>query len=414
LRILILSQFFYPEIGAPAARFYDFSQYFMERGHQVSVLTGFPNFPSGKIHAGYEGKRYMREEIDGIDVHRSYLYTSGKTGFRAKSMGYLSFMLSSAYNGTRRVDRPDVLLATAPPPTVGGAARYIARRHKIPLVYDLRDLWPEALVLGGRLKNRAIISSLERMNDRVYRQAEAITTVSEGKRIRLIECGVPAEKIQVIPNGVDLSYFDGAAQAEQQTTETMAREAGIPENAFTVTYAGIMNPPQGLSILLDAADVFAKEPGMGNVHFVLIGSGSMREELETRAAQQSNVTLLPEQPRVRIPAFLCRSSANVVPLRPRKDTHTVPSKIFEYMASGRPLLLSADSEPARIVEEAKGGLISSAGNLEGLLASIRQVHDNQTEAAEMGRNARAYVDQNYNRNDLNRRFLQLLEGLTSS
>jgi colanic acid biosynthesis glycosyl transferase WcaI len=409
MKILILSQFFHPEIGAPAARFYDFAQYFIARGHEVHVLTGFPNFPSGKMHAGYEGRRWMREEIDGIQVHRSWIFASEDLSFRSKALGYASFMTTSALAGMFRVERPDILLSTAPPPTIGAAAIALSMRFGIPLIHDLRDLWPEALVLGGRLKEGMISRSLERLNRMTYKRASAITTVSDGKRTRLVEEGVPADKIHVIPNGVDLDYFDEAVSEESTNVEGILRRAGVPEESLRITYAGIMNPPQGLPILLDAAEALAAEAP--ELHFVLVGSGSMREELLARAHSIPNATLIDEQPRRRIPAFLSGSFANAVTLRPRKDTHTVPSKIFEYMASRRPLLLSADSEPARIADQAGAGPISAAGDLPGLLANIRSLLADKEAADAMGNSGRKHVDSHYNRSELNARFLSLVSEL---
>jgi glycosyltransferase involved in cell wall biosynthesis len=348
----------------------------------------------------------MHEEIDGIQVHRSWIFASEDLSFRSKALGYASFMTSSALLGMFRLERPDILLSTAPPPTIGAAALALAARFGIPLIHDLRDLWPEALVLGGRLKDGWISRSLEELNRRTYHRAAVITTVSEGKRTRLIETGVPAEKIHVIPNGVDLDYFDSAVTEESEEVAGILRRAGVPDDVRRITYAGIMNPPQGLSILLDAAERLASEAP--DLHFVLVGSGSMRAELVERARDLPNATIVDEQPRRRVPAFLQGSFANVVTLRPRKDTHTVPSKIFEYMASRRPLLLSADSEPQRIVEQADAGPVSAAGDLDGLLGGIRQLHADPEAGDAMGSRGRAHVEEHYNRSELNARFLSLV------
>lgn len=414
LRILIVSQFFAPEMGAPAARFHDFAQYFLRLGHRVTVLTAFPNFPSGRIHEAYRGRRYMTEDVDGIHVIRTWIHAAGKVSFAHKAAGYLSFLSSSSAAALLHPLAADVVIGTAPPPTIGPIALAAALRRRVPLIYDLRDLWPEAIVLSGRLRNPAIAAGLEGINSVVYRAAAAVTTVSDGKRDRLVERGVHPSKVHVIPNGVDLGYFDRAVASEGAAADAMLDAHGVPRDAFKVLYAGVMNPPQGLSILVEAAEALAAD--RERVHLVLVGNGSEREALVARARDRgiTNVTFLPEQPRARIPALLDRSDASVVPLRPRRDTHTVPSKIFECMASHRPLVLSADAEPARIVREADAGPVSPAGDLGGLVQGIRTLAGDRAQAARRGERGRAFVERSYNREELNARFLHLVERLVRS
>lgn len=407
MRVLILSQFFYPEMGAPAARFLDFARYFQRHGHEVSILTGFPNFPSGKIHAGYEGKLYMEEEIEGIRVYRTWLHSSPTLGFLNKALGYATFAGSSILAAASKLPDFDAMVATAPPPSIGASALAIAHGKKIPFIYDLRDLWPDAIVNSGRLTNPLLVRSFEALNRATYKKAFALTTVSDGKKEALIEAGVPAQKIEVIPNGVDMKFFDAQAHKNDREVREILQAHGVPENRFIVTYAGIMNPPQGLDILLDSAESIQKSHP--NVHFVLVGGGSCRAALEARAAKLPNATLIPEQPRERIPTFLSLSDANAVPLRPRKDSHTVPSKIFEYMASGRPLLLSADGEPQDIVRRSSGGLFSRAGDLDGFLRNLQTMIQSPELRVEAGTNARVFVENHYNRQNLNRRFMHILE-----
>ena len=407
LRVLILSQFFYPEMGAPAARFLDFSRYFLKNGHEVMVLTGFPNFPSGKIHEGYGKKIFMEEDFEGIKIFRTWLHSSPRLGFANKAMGYASFTASSILGAASRLPDFDVMVATAPPPTIGLSALAIAKGRNRPFVYDLRDLWPEAIVNSGRLKNTMLIGGFERLNQAAYQGASAITTVSNGKKEALVQAGVPQEKIEVIPNGVSLEAFDENAEQNMGLAEKMLRENGVPRGAFTITYAGIMNPPQGLDgVIRVASSMNTSHP---NLHFIFVGNGSCRSALIEQARNLDNVTFLPEQPREYIPSFLSLSDANVVPLKPRKDSHTVPSKIFEYMAAGRPLLLSADGEPRNIVKDSLGGLISPAGDETGLKSNLIRLLQDSVLRCEAGANGRHFVEANYNRRELNRRFLKLLE-----
>ncbi len=389
LDILVISQFFSPEMGAPAARFHDFGRLLIERGHRVRVVTGFPNSPSGVVPAEYRGRLVQREEIDGIEVLRTWLFTSPRLSAVTKSLGFGSFALSACLRAIATRGRPDVVIATSPPPTVGIPGILASRWLRAPMVFDVRDIWPEAIAESGRLKSGPLIRSLEAVERSVYRAAAAVTVVTEGKRTRLIEKGVPESKLAVIPNGVDLSRFDEV----DATGAEVLKAAGADLDRFVVCYAGVFNPPQGLDILVDvAAALRDRHPDeAARIQIALVGNGSLREHLERRVADEGLgdlVVFTGEQSRDRIPSILVAASAVAVTLRPRRDTHTVPSKIYEAMASGRPVLLSADGAPAEIVSESGAGLATPAGDLEGLLGSIRRLAANPGEAEALGRAGR--------------------------
>ncbi len=392
LDILVISQFFSPEMGAPAARFHDFGRLLVERGHRVRVVTGFPNSPSGVVPEAYRGRLVQNEVIDGIEVLRGWLFTSPRLSPLTKSLAFASFAASASLRvlATRR--RPDVVIATSPPPTAGIPGILASRWLRAPLIFDVRDIWPEAIALSGRVRSRSLIRTLEAVERAVYRASAAVTVVTEGKRTRLIEKGVPEEKLAVIPNGVDLSRFDRVDGAGRDLLET----AGVDLKRFVVCYAGIFNPPQGLDILIDAAvrlrDRYPNE--VGGIQIVLVGNGSERARLEGRVRDEGlsrTVLFVGEQPRDRIPSMLSAVDAVAVTLRPRRDTHTVPSKLYEAMASSRPVLLSADGAPAEMIQEAGAGLATPAGDVDALVASIRRLVADREQAAALGRAGREYA-----------------------
>lgn len=393
LDILVVSQFFTPEMGAPAARFYDFGRLLVERGHRVRVITGFPNSPSGRIPGAYRRRLRQREWIDGIEVMRGWLYASPRLSSFTKSAGFGSYAVSASLWALLGRPAADVVIATSPPPSVGIPGLLASRALKAPLVFDVRDIWPEAIAQSGRLESGALIRSLQAIERALYRWSAAVSVVTEGKRIRLVEKGVPEEKIAVIPNGVDLSRFDGV---DTSPAETLLLEHEVAMDRFLVLYAGVFNPPQGLDILLDAAArLRARDAGgAARLQFVLVGNGSQRRHLEARVAGEKLgdlVHLLPEQPREMMPPLLSRADAVAVTLRPRNDTHTVPSKIYEAMASGNPVLLSADGAPAEILREAGAGVDSAAGDVEGLVASVERLRDEPGLARAMGERGRAFA-----------------------
>ena len=207
LKILVVSLYFPPEMGAPAGRFYDFAQHWLKAGHEVTVVTGFPNFPGGIIHEGYRGRWAQREEIDGVDVRRCWILTA-KSRFLSRALTYATFLISSTLRVLFMRRQFDVVIATSPPPTVGLPGIVAAWRQKAPLVFDIRDIWPEAIVQSGRLKNPLIIRLFEGTARLIYRKSTKIAVVTEGWRERLVDIEVPGDKVEVLPNGVDVSAFD--------------------------------------------------------------------------------------------------------------------------------------------------------------------------------------------------------------
>jgi colanic acid biosynthesis glycosyl transferase WcaI len=407
LDILIVSQFFTPEMGAPAARFQDFGSMLAQRGHRVTVITGFPNSPSGIVPIGYRRRLFQRERIGDIDVLRGWIYASPRLGPLTKSLGFASFAASASLQSLVRRLRADVVIATSPPPTVGIPGLLAARRLRAPLVLDVRDIWPEAIAASGRVRSGPLIRTLEILERALYQRAAAVTVVTEGKRARLADKGVEPEKIHVVPNGVDLQRFEGT----DATDPDLLGALGVDPDRFVVLYAGIMNPPQGLDILLDAAvRLRAQDPDVAKrLQVVLVGAGSERRRLEQRVREEGLgdlVRLCPEQPRDRIPGLLRAAGAVAVTLRPRRDTHTVPSKLYEAMASGRPVLVSADGAPAELLHEAGAGMATPAGDADALARSIRRLLDEPTKTRLLGAEGRRFAAR-YDR----RRLVDALEGI---
>jgi len=414
MNILVVSQFFAPEMGAPAARFHDFGKLLLARGHRVTILTGLPNSPSGVIPDAYRGRLAMTETIDGITVLRGWLFASSKLSKMTKAAGFASFAASASAQALLRRVSADVVVATSPPPTVGVPGVLLARRLGVPLVFDVRDIWPEAIAASGRLRSGGLIRVLERLERALYAASAAITVVTEGKRQRLIEKGVAADKVHVIPNGVDLQRFEDP----RPMSDAHWRALGLEPGRFTLLYAGIMNPPQGLDVLLDAAlRLRASDPALAaRFQLALVGAGSERERLVARVARDGlgeAVRFVAEQPRDAIPPLLCTADAIAVTLRPRKDAHTVPSKLYEAMASGRPVLVSADGAPAEILREAKAGLATPASDAGALADSIRALLEDPERGRAFGASGRRYAAA-FDRGRLVERFEAVLQGVVAT
>jgi glycosyltransferase involved in cell wall biosynthesis len=407
LKILVVSLYFPPEMGAPAGRFYDFAQHWLKAGHEVTVVTGFPNFPAGIIHEGYRGKLSQRELIDGVDVRRCWILTA-KSRFLSRALTYASFLLSSTLRVLFMRRQFDVVIATSPPPTVGLPGIVAAWRQRAPLIFDIRDIWPEAIVQSGRLKNPLIIALFEGTARLIYRVSTKIAVVTDGWRGRLIEIDVPGDKVEVLPNGVDVAAFDRDAEGELPAAFSV-----LDPDAHWFTYAGIFNRPQGLEVILGAAkhlrevapELYQKS------QFVMIGEGPTGDELREQAARDrlDRVVFIDRQPRAAVFAALRRSFANIVSLRPRKDTSTVPSKIYECMASGRPLLFSAAGEGGDTIRRAGAGAVTPPADAHALAEAMRGYLEDPASAERDGVSGRAFVVENFDRGKISLAFADLME-----
>jgi glycosyltransferase involved in cell wall biosynthesis len=410
VRILVVSQYFPPDMGAPAGRFHDFGRAWVDAGHHVTVLTGLPHFPSGRIQEDYRRHGlFSTEEVDGITVKRCWIYS--RAGRGGRPLAYATFLVTACMRAL--FDRSlgyDVVIATSPPPSVGVPGIAAAWRRRVPLVVDIRDIWPEAIVQSGRLRNPALIWLFESMARLLYRVANRITTVTSGWKSRLVEVGVPAEKVEVLPNGVDIGAFDEQARSERPEVF----EALDPD-AHWITYAGIFNSPQGLDIVLDGFQrLKEKHPeAYARCQLVLVGEGPREEELrhQARSLDLERVVFVPRQPRAAVFSLLRRSFAVLVTLRPRKDTSTVPSKLYECLASGRPVLFQGGGEGAEAVRRADAGSVVTPGDPDALAEAISRYVSDPGLAEAHGTKARAFVEASFDRKTIALDYLRLLTAL---
>jgi glycosyltransferase involved in cell wall biosynthesis len=405
----VVTQYFPPDMGAPAGRFLDFGRMFVEQGHRVTVVTGLPHFPGGVLHEAYRGRWYVRERQAGIDVHRTWTRVAGGH-FLGRAAAYATFLLSGcALVLSRRFD-VDCVVATSPPPTAGLVGWLASRVRGVPLVFDVRDIWPESPAQSGRLKSPILIGAFEALARFLYRGAAVVTTVTAGWRRRLVEIGVPADKIHVLSNGVDMTTYEADARAPLP-----AAFGALDPSAHWFVYAGIFGSPQGLDVVLRAAaavrdaapDLYAKS------QFVLLGEGPKEAELRALARELvlDRVVFVPRQPRAAAFALLARAFAVVVSLRPRKDTSTVPSKLYESFASGRPVLYSAGGEGADTVRAAGAGLVCAPGDPAALAEAMLAYLRDPAEATRQGAQGRAYAAAQYDRRVIGCAFADLLSRL---
>jgi glycosyltransferase involved in cell wall biosynthesis len=406
LHIGYLIQQFPPEVGAGAARAAEMAAHWIEQGAAVTILTGMPNRPEGRIHSDYRGRFFWREKLGKVDVRRSWLYASPKHGIVRTLANNVSFMFSAVASGIREGREMDVLIASSPPlfPHISGAV--IAARLRIPLVLELRDLWPDYVVEMGMLRRgspaaRALFSAERRL----LRRAQAVTVVTESFRRRVIEKGVDPSRVFVMPNGVDTDFYR-ASEGPPPLVELSRR---TPEE-FLVGYLGNFGAGQSLSTVVAAAEILsARAP---DVRIVLVGDGPDADSLRRRisALGLSNISMSPPIAKNATPVFYGSCDVCLVPLAPIPVfQETVPSKIFEIMACEVPVLASLDGEGKKIVMESGGGLVSRPGDAAGLAEGILRMRIlSHQERRKMGELGRAYVTAHYERRSISRKYLNLL------
>ncbi len=406
MKILYLSQYFPPEMGAPSARVYELARHWVKLGAKVTVLTGFPNHPTGIIPKLYRHKWFMKEEQDGIHIIRTYIYATANKGFFKRILSYLSFMFSSIVQGLPAIGKQDLIIASSPQFFVGIAGFVISKIKNIPFIFEVRDLWPESIVQLGQLKNRMAIRILEAIEMHLYHHASQIITVTDTTVEILVKRGISPHKISVIKNGVDLKLFT----PHESPIETKNRHGY--KNKFIVSYIGTLGLSHANTYTLDTARLLKN--AYPDILFLLVGEGAQKEELKKKAITEnlSNVRFIDQISKKELPDFYNMSDLVLVTLRKLPlFHHVIPSKIFEIMAMARPILITVDGEARAIIEEAGSGVFCEPENPQALRDAIVSIHDEQFRITTFGKMGRSYVEKYFNRDSLAEKYLDILKKL---
>jgi len=395
MNILFVSQYFPPEMGAPAARMVEFSRRWAGAGHSVSVLTAFPHHPVGKLYPGHRIRFFHRSRYGRIRLFRSWIYITANKGIVRRSFSYLSFAVCAVIN-SRRLPRQDVLIATSPQFLCALAGFVISKLKKMPFILEIRDLWPDSIVAVGAMQDGLIIAILKKIERFLYKKADKIVVVTESFRDYIIARGISEAKIVHVPNGIDSKACrEYVFRTEIPSQSGMARK-------LTVAYIGTMGMAHGLETVLEAAII------LKDVLFLLIGEGAEKDKLMKLAERNNlrNVIFIGRQPREQIPGWIRKTDACIVHLKntPLFDT-VIPSKIFEIMGCGRPLLLGTKGESRRLVEKAKAGFFFEPEDRDGLVSAIRRLIQNPQSGRKMGASGRRFVQKHYDLDHLAEHYL---------
>jgi glycosyltransferase involved in cell wall biosynthesis len=383
MKILLISQWFNPE---PTFKGLSFALELMSRGHEVQVLTGFPNYPGGKVYDGYKICIYQHQIMQGIHVHRVPLYPNHDQSVIKRIANYLTFALAASIAINFVMSRPDVAYVYHPPLTTSMPAIVQKLFRGVPFVYDIQDLWPDTLVSTGMILRKWQLSMISKWCNCVYKSASILTVISEGFKKKLIERGVPERKIRVIHNWCEET--SGTKQCGK------GEKPALFQNRFTIMYAGNFGKAQGLEIVLEAAKIV--EATAPKLQFVLIGSGVEGERLKAQATNMklTNVVFYSRLPMSEIASFMENADAFLVLLRADPLFKiTIPSKTQAYMAIGKPIIMAVEGDAANLVASARCGVTCDSGNATALASAVMGMSKKpKAELELMGRSGKSFYE----------------------
>jgi glycosyltransferase involved in cell wall biosynthesis len=408
MKILYISQYFPPEMGAPAARVSELARHWVKAGHQVTVLTGFPNHPTGIVPPEYRSKLrrlVCREQKDGIDIVRTWLIPCPNRKAHERLLNYLSFVLSSCITGIF-LPRPDVIIATSPQLFVGLTGRWLGWIKRVPFVLEVRDLWPESITASGMGSDADLsIRMLRVLAAFLYRSCNHVVVVTPAFKQELVaKWRVRDDKISLVENGVETELFTPDVSGDD-----VKRELGL-EGKFVVSYIGTLGLAHGLQAVMKAATELQRT--FPDIQFLFVGEGADKDRLTSLVSELNltNVRFLLQQPRQKIPSIIRASDLCLVLLRKANVFKTViPTKMLEFMACGRPVILGVDGQARQVIETAQAGVFIEPEDATALTLAVRQLYDDSELRQALGRNGRRHIVDHFSRREMAQVYIGVLQ-----
>ena len=410
MKILVVSLYYEPDrcqSNGPIIR--ALCEDWAAAGHEVTVLASFPHYNCDAVWPEYRGRLFQRDRVGQVKIVRSYIYVPPKHSGLGPTFGrilnYLSFNLSSTLAGLFS-GKQDVIFVMSPPLTIGLTAFVLGLIKRIPYCYNLQDIWPEVAIKLGMLRGQRLIAFFERMEKFIYRHSRKIFAISDEFKINLVNKGVAAEKIEVIPNFVDTGFIKPMEKAN-----AFALTHGFADK-FVVLYAGNVGLSQGLEVILDAA---AKLKERREIVFLIVGQGSCQDELAADAERRGlrNVVLLPFQPESDVPMVYAACDVALIPLRHGITENSVPCKTYSIMAAGKAYIAGVDagSTVSKLTDAVGCGVCIDPEDGTALARAVLQLQTDADARQAMGNNGREYVEHHFARLAITERYRAALEDL---
>jgi glycosyltransferase involved in cell wall biosynthesis len=404
MHILFLTDNFPPEVNAPASRTFEHCREWVIAGHQVTVITGAPNFPKGKVFDGYKNRLWQQETMAGIRVIRVWTYITANEGFAKRTLDYLSYMVTGLL-ASLFVRRVDVVVGTSPQFFTVCAAYVTSLLKRVPWVFELRDIWPESIRVVGAMKHSKVLDLLEKVELYLYRKASSIVSVTHAFRTSLMLRGVNGDKIHVVTNGVDISRF-----SPQDKDAELLLNYDL-QGKFVAGYIGTHGLAHALDTLLDAAKALKAALDGDRFRIILLGDGANKSALRQRAETEGldNVIFVDSVSKDQVVRYWSLLDASIIHLK--KDelfTTVIPSKLFECMGMAIPVLHGVEGESAGIVTREDVGLLFEPENHEALVNGLRRLADDPNLHARYKANGPLGA-KHYERSSLAGQMLQILK-----
>jgi colanic acid biosynthesis glycosyl transferase WcaI len=391
MQIMLMAQCYAPENVSAAVLITELATDLVNMGHKVTIATGAPSYPYGRVFDGYSNRLYSTEILDGVRVIRTWSYISPAKKILPRLLHYGTYSLTAFYGGLF-AGKPDVLVSFSPPLPLGFSAWLLSRIWRVPWVLQLEDLYPDAAIVAGMISNPRLITFFYAMEKFLYRRASFISVIAQTFQRMLLAKGVSASKVKVIPIWADPN------EVKPLPRQNMFRQKHGLNEKFVVLYAGNLGLTSCLEDVLQAAEILQGKP---EIQFVLVGEGVKKVSLETfaQARNLENVCFLPYQPREQFPEMLAAADINLVTLAPGAALTSLPSKIFNAMASMRPVLAVTplDSELAQLIAKSNCGWIVPPAAPEQLADAIVQLEAKTQLLEEMSQNGRTYLKKYHTR-----------------
>jgi len=383
MHILFLTDNFPPEGNAPATRTYEHAREWVKLGHKVTIITGAPNFPEGKVFDGYKNNWYSKSELEGIEVRRVKTYITANEGFAKRILDFISFMITSFFAGLF-VKKPDVIIGTSPQFFTAISAWALSAVRFKPFIFELRDIWPASITAVGAMGRTLPIRILEKIEMFLYKRADKIIAVTHSFKSELIERGIDGKKIDVVLNGVDLSKYEPSAHKDKAFTE----QYNLTDK-FVVGYVGTHGLAHALDKIVEAAELLTD---LDDVRILFAGGGAAKVDVEKLVKKKGlkNVVMIPRQGKELMPNLWSLCDISLISL---KDTDlfktVIPSKIFESMGMGIPMIITAPKgEATDIIETSQSGIVLESESPRNLAATIRELYQNRNKLHSLADNSR--------------------------
>jgi glycosyltransferase involved in cell wall biosynthesis len=406
MHILFLTDNFPPEVNAPASRTFEHCREWVALGARVTVITCAPNFPHGKVFDGYQNRLWQCQIIDGVRVIRVWSFIAVNEGFTLRIFDYISFMITGTL-ASLFVHKVDVVIGTSPQFFTACAAWVVSRFKRLPWVFELRDIWPESIKAVGAMKDSFAIRLLERLELFLYRQSTCIISVTQSFKSTLIQRGIDGKKIDVITNGVDLTHF-----MPQKKDQKLSIELGLCDR-FVAGYIGTHGMAHGLETLLEAAQLIQTHPGGENISILFLGNGAKKVELIANAKSRglTNVLFLDSISKTEVTRYWSLLDVSIIHLR-KTDlfSSVIPSKLFECMGMGIPVLHGVSGESAQIVLAEQVGEVFESENANQLVELLLDLKTDSSRINGYRKNG-LEAAKRYNRKNLASQMLAILKGI---